>query len=154
MQSCVVCEAELDDFTEGSDCYSYDCSRCGKFSLVGSVNDSMLPNWLKQDQHNASLLSYLLRKMQVANERPALDSKLFAKLTTTGSFPRPAEQARNFLLWLGQNVSSYDAVIEVKAGIQSVIGAQTRDGVYYVASHLIDEGYISGGNRFDIQYYL
>jgi hypothetical protein len=142
MKNCIVCKTELLDFKSFSDTYYYDCPRCGKFSLTGTL-ERMLPSWLEKNKDNASLFSYLLRKMQARNNKLTLDSELFDELIATARLPTPSEQAKNFLRWLGKNVPSYDASMEVEIGLlQSIMGAQVPEGVFYVTSHLDKQGYI------------
>jgi hypothetical protein len=81
--------------------------------------------------------------MQNTQHWPLLGSDLVKALVHEKSLPKPAEQARNLLIWLGNDLPSPETAVEVSLGaLQSIVGAATTRGAMYVLKHLADGGLI------------
>lgn len=90
-----------------------------------------------------AVLSHAVRKMQDSEKWPLLNSRSYAQILEQGGLPKPAEQARNFILWLGNTAESSDATVTVRCEtLQAIIGGLRPESVHYIASHLADEGLI------------
>ena len=58
--------------------------------------------------------------------------------------PKPAVQANNLLLWLGNSLTGSDETIVIPCeSIQAIIGSHRVEGVYYIANHLQNRKLIS-----------
>ncbi len=65
------------------------------------------------DDVKRAILSHNVRKMQADKEWPLLTSHSYKKILEQASLPKPAEQARNLLLWLGGAVDAVDASVRI-----------------------------------------
>jgi len=142
MNECIVCKTIVETTGHGNDRYDYNCVRCGKFSLTGSAQ-AMLPLELGDNEYLRSLLSFLLRQMQDTEHWPTLNNASAKNLLETKSLPKPGEQAKNLLLWLGKNLPSAEEISSLNLGfVQSLIGAAKNKGVHYVLQHLTNKNLI------------
>lgn len=145
MNQCPVCSSALRDqgARPSQDARDYDCPRCGKYSVTGTVAATLRTN-IAGDSRKVAVLSHAIRRLQRDQVWPMLDSQLVSRILAVGTLPKPAEQANNLLLWLAETLDAAEGVVTVDPNeLLSVIGGQTLDAIYYVASHLQSRGLIS-----------
>lgn len=142
-EKCPVCDLPLEDKGQSGDTYQYRCTRCGTFQLVGTVKAMLASESLNTDDRRRAALSHSIRKMQESNDWPLLNSYSYKQIFQHATLPKPAEQARNLLLWLGQAAEASDSEVTIPCeSLQAVIGGRHPDSVYYVASHLQSQSLI------------
>src|SRR3546814_10889640 len=101
---CPVCKTMLSTSGSGGrsgrDAHYFNCPRCGEFGLTGTAG-SLVPRWLGDDPEKIAVFSYTLRKMQMSSQWPLVDWEVAKQIITTGTLPKPQEQADNLLRWIG-----------------------------------------------------
>jgi hypothetical protein len=154
--SCPVCASALNDFDSGGgrDQYEYDCPTCGKFILTGTAR-AMVPQAIVDKPDRRPLLSHYLRKMQIAQPRPVIDSNTCKRIFETGSLPTPQEQADNLIRWLGENLHGPGETMELSSQNHGAIaGAKSLNGFLFVVNGLLGAGLLTGspamGGRFSV----
>ncbi len=85
-----------------------DCPRCGGYVVLGTANH-ILPALLSNKSIDRSVLSHLIRKGQRLDEPVAIFESDLQGYRNAPPLPRPAEQAANLILWIGDNQHSEDA---------------------------------------------
>ncbi len=125
---------------------TYDCPRCGEFS-VDFVMHASLKGILDNDTERIALLSHSVRRMKT----PLL-SKDIVETVLKGKLPNPMEQADNFILWLGDNVKGPGECMDIRAQThQSIIGAKSDDGFYFILLYLVSKKLIEGkGGEYSV----
>lgn len=144
-QKCPICDLpSLEQTGSSGDFYQYHCLRCGKFRLSGTACATLSHEFSGADDIKRSVLSHAVRNMQRVGEWPTLDSRSSKKILEQNSLPKPAEQAQNLILWLGQVAEASDSfVVESCEALQAIIGGRDPASVYYVANHLANRNFIS-----------
>jgi hypothetical protein len=153
---CPVCSSDIpkphyyDDKGKGMEHYS--CQRCGDFHIViffGRVISAMLNNdntriaalshWIRT-RHDAIVMT--LPNEQGFTERIILDEDSVHSIIKKPP-PTPAEQADNFVRWIGDKISSGNENIAVnKCSILGIVGSKDESEFYFVTDHLKKEGTI------------
>jgi hypothetical protein len=112
----------------------YDCARCGKFVLYGTVANEFSDSSMTLCRR--AVLSHRLRRMQRPDGTPV---PIFeAELRTFNlddPLPSPAQQADSLILWIGDHQTSQAQVLEIPPGseVSAWIGLP-------ITSHFRDEG--------------
>lgn len=142
-EKCPICGLILEESGSSGDLYQFRCTRCGTFQLVGTAKAMLKNEFSGPDDPRRAVLSHVVRKMQASSEWPLLTSHSYKQILELTSLPKPAEQARNLLLWLGTAAEASDSVVTISCeALQAIVGGRQPDSVYYVASHLQDLGLI------------
>lgn len=148
MAACPVCGySEVKAETRNRDAQFVDCPVCGQFALLGmlvaGVDFSLKPGSLE-----SAVLSHAIRKMQPKHvqsihERPTFVLDEINQIIKDARLPSPAEQADNFVVWLGDNLDGAGANIPVTYDrFKAIVGAKTGEGVAFVVRTLLDKGLI------------
>lgn len=141
---CPICDLVLEDSGSSGDSYHFRCNRCGSFRLVGTAKAMLKNEFTGPDDSRRAILSHVVRKMQASSEWPLLTSYLYKQILELTSLPKPAEQARNLLLWLGNSAEASDSVVTITCeALQAIVGGRQPNSVYYVASHLQNLGLLT-----------
>lgn len=141
---CPICDLPLVENGSSVDAYQYICIRCGAFQLSGTVKATLESKFSGAEDIKRAVLSHAVRKMQRSTEWPMLNSHSCMQILEQSSLPKPTEQAQNLILWLGQTAEASDSVvIENCEALQAIIGGRKPESVYYVASHLANQNFIS-----------
>jgi hypothetical protein len=123
--------------------HQYSCIRCGNFVIPFTAKVT-LGHTLTDDDPKRAILSHAVRMMQREDEWPTLTNDSFRQILKHQSLPKPAEQAENLLLWLGQSAAGSDETVVVSCeSLQAIIGTHRVEGVYYIANHLQNRGLIA-----------
>jgi hypothetical protein len=84
---CIICGTSLKNLSQDSSTSSgdfkesFDCRRCGKFSLSGWVVEAGLPDLkLTKDDVRVAILSHCIRKMQPEKRIPYIDQDRLSRL--------------------------------------------------------------------------
>jgi hypothetical protein len=86
---------------------SFDCPRCGEFTLSGTVT-AILVTELAKGLHRRALMSHKIRRMQRPKQRPFIDSNIMESFWVEDALPSPSRQADDLILWLGDNQIAYE----------------------------------------------
>ncbi|HLB73165.1 MAG TPA: hypothetical protein VJJ98_04025 [Sedimentisphaerales bacterium] len=152
---CPVCNSDVkephgyDD--HGTSMFLFSCIRCGEYS-TNTTFSRLLPEILKKDDRKIAVLSHWIRTKYEAEARTVrphgafkmvlLDNELVENILKQEP-PKPAEQAKKFVRWVGDNIKWGKNYIPVRAGsIEAIIGSINRDEFYFVFGHLKEEGLI------------
>jgi len=146
--ACPVCGcADIKTETKNRDVQLFNCPVCGQFALLGMlVHAVVLP--LKPRSLESAVLSHAIRRMQRKNAQGVPEWPMFAlddvnQIITDARLPSPAEQADNFITWLGDNLDGAGAVVTVTYdNLKAVVGARTGEGVAFIVLTLLDKGLI------------
>lgn len=143
-EKCPICDLPLEDKGSPGDSYQYRCMRCGAFQLSGTLKATLGYEFSSANDIKRAVLSHAVRMMQRGTEWPMLNSHTCKQILKQSSLPKPAEQAQNLILWLGQAAEASDSeVVERCEALQAIIGGRKPESVYYVASHLANRNFIS-----------
>ena len=140
MDVCPVCDSKAKIIEDAySDKLIVNCLRCGQFEIAQTTTFE-LP---KDD--NRYIISYWIRKRQNVDKPVQVDSNLLSKILDDVSLPKPGEQAKLFLLWLGDNIKFPEETIDLDyLKLSSIIGSKNEDGVKYIKNYLIENGFLKG----------
>lgn len=141
---CPVCNLELvNPETSGSNSVQFECPRCGKFSLTGSLI-STLPYTLSSTANADAKISHAIQTMQRDKNGAELNTFTIDEILKR-SLPSPREQVDIFIRWLAENTEGPGKTIEILSHThQSIIGATSEDGFALILSHLLDTGILIG----------
>lgn len=143
MSTCPICTLEGVEECSARDKYQYRCMRCGSFD-VSTTAKGMLSQSIAENDRQRAVLSHAIRKMQRDVDWPLLSSDLLRKILKNNLLPKPAEQADNLLLWLGDAAEASDSFVTIDCEtLQAIIGGLHVESVYYVANHLLNQKLIS-----------
>jgi hypothetical protein len=138
MSECPICNETLNskvEKTEGPTA-SYDCPRCGKFILFGTMVDSIGNTWF--DLYRRSVLSHKLRCRQRVGESPITIVEAELKdWRLDDPLPSPAEQADRLIQWIGEHQGPPGEhiqlpVSEVSAWIGATISKDFNKGLDWI----------------------
>jgi len=130
----------------------YSCPRCGKYDIA-TFFKSELSNVLNKDSKKIATLSHWIRLKHesILKEIPTegshknpikLDQELVESIIKNPR-PNPAEQADNFVRWIGDNIKYGRHYIPVKKySIEAIVGSQNEREFYFVTDHLKKKGII------------
>jgi hypothetical protein len=145
-EPCPICGSPLQSMTVspgGRDVNAYDCRRCGKFMLVGSLLGS-LPHLHATYVDAGPKLSHSLRRAQDAPE-PILLNTYTAEAIVKQSLPRPREQADLLIRWIAGNVPGPGETVWIEFSTHgSIIGAKSVAGFELILDHLFAIGLVTG----------
>jgi hypothetical protein len=92
--------------------FGYDCPRCGKFELTGSLV-SVLQSKLDGGVYRRALMSHNIRRTGHANAKPPLINTYNVESFWLGErLPTPQRQADDLILWVGDNQPAPDEFIQ------------------------------------------
>lgn len=143
--NCPVCSAELaqPSSNAGGDATSYDCPRCGRFILSGTLLGT-LPHLLSDDATASAKLSHVIRRSSDSGSPAKLTTDL-AEAIVKQTLPRPREQADLLLRWVAEHVPSLGETVWVDSRTQgAVIGSASWKGFRLVLDHLFATGLFEG----------
>lgn len=148
---CPVCDSDIPkpERYRYKDHYNirYLCARCGEFDVLG-VYDSHLQPTLGNDKEKIATLSHWIRsknenrtpKKLGRSEMILLDKRVVENILEQRR-TTSAEQADNFVRWLGDNIKSGGQYIEVKKScILAIIGAINEAEFYFIFDYLKKKG--------------
>ena len=108
---CPVCKSNAPSYSTGGN-FGYDCPRCGKFELTGSLV-SVLQSKLDGGVYRRALMSHNIRRTGHANARPPLINTYNVESFWLGErLPTPERQADDLILWVGDNQPAPDEFIQ------------------------------------------
>lgn len=149
---CPVCNTDIQKIQRVSGSLERcSCQRCGDFEITVRLKMN-LSSMLSGDNQKIAVLSDWIRSKHEARiidtsgqyEIPRLDEKLVETILKQKP-PNPAEQADNFVLWLGNSKHPLGELVWVQPCThQSIMGAITPEGFELVLYHLMDEGILQG----------
>lgn len=150
---CPVCNTDIPEIQRVSGSFEWcSCQRCGDFQIKVPLS-ILLPSILENDNKKIAVLSHWIRKSYESIVKEPPDEQYFRKVVTLDKElvdniiknppPNPAEQADNFVRWLGDNIEYADHYIEVnKFSIQAIIGSINEAEFIFIFSHLKNKGII------------
>jgi nucleoside 2-deoxyribosyltransferase len=142
---CPLCDsANVTWFPPTPDHNKWECPNCGRVLFA-----RMALRMFKMDQgshpHLAAILSHAAWRRQRSDEWPAMfRPEDVERLAREGTLLNPAEQAENFLLWLGHSTTPGFA-IEINYGHASArIGALSKAGCEFILRSLEEQKLVQG----------
>jgi hypothetical protein len=111
----------------------YDCARCGKFVLCGTVANGFSDSFMTLRRR--TVLSHRLRRMQRPDGTPVpIYEGELGTFNLDDPLPSPKQQANNLIRWIGNNQSSPATALEIlEQEVSAWIGAP-------ITSNFRDEG--------------
>ena len=143
--TCPICLTKMQQPAQqtSGDSKRIDCPRCGEYRIAGTAKVS-IPQQLKSDPKARAVLSHAIHAMQKGSLSPPLiTNELANQLLESSSFPSPAQQAENLILWLGDNLLAPGERVELDIRqLIAVIGAIDRSGVDFIQKELGAQGLV------------
>jgi len=103
---------------------------------------------LKENLHEAALLSHAIRKRHKKGEWAFLFMEAIGQILKNTQLPTPAEQADNLILWLGDNSRDPGRPQTILPEThQAIIGAISHKNIYYITGSLIEQKLVEGEHR-------
>ena len=121
-----------------------DCSVSGAFEITNTMLASL--GVANKPPKNVALLNYIIRRAHSRNETLLIDTATYKRIHEAQSLPAPGEQAANFIRALGDTLAHDDPARQFAPDLGQVaaeIGASSLNGVRWVVSELVKEGYVS-----------
>jgi len=146
---CPICGRSLREKptrdTSRFDVAYYVCTHCGQFGMTRQAV-YVLRARLDVSQPRADAaeaFAYTVRRMQMAQEWPLVDSDIAERIINTAKLPTVQEQADNLIRWLGETYPHSGEQAEVSFESEGpVMGVNSADGFHFVLAGLIDAGLI------------
>src|SRR3546814_13469211 len=83
--------------------------------------------------------------MQMSSQWPLVDWEVAKQIITTGTLPKPQEQADNLLRWIGDNVPGTGESTSINPDKTSAIsGAKSSDGLVFIIQSLQGDDLVTG----------
>lgn len=127
---------------------SYSCSNCGNYSIDNKNKDLLVVHNILGDSIKTAIISFSIRRMQKdLNDYPLVDFEMIQQILKNNDLPGTAEQANNFILWLGGSLKGPGKTFSIGKSIgnfTAYIGAMDRDNIDFIYRYLIDEAMIEG----------
>jgi len=142
--NCPVCGSILVDSRHSGDQHRFDCPNCGQYILTGTGKVEAEAR-VEKSRMFAAILSHTIRRMQRNNSWPMLSSYDVERIQQDGRFPDPAEQAENFLVWLGNEQEHPGSSISYDDwNVRAIVGAVDEHGVAFIVQALLNSGLLEG----------
>jgi len=131
----------------------YSCATCGEFTITHTALQELgTKHYIDANQKKQAVLSHATFRISRRGEPAFLDSVLVDRILER-SLPSPAEQANNFILWLGDELETpgNEQAIEAHKH-KAVTGSLNSEGFSFVVNHLMKEGFVdakAGGELRD-----
>jgi hypothetical protein len=131
---------------------NYSCDRCGNYDIERAI-EWQLSDMLRKDNKKMAALSHWIRTKHesIVKEPPndrgngksiTLDQELVDGIVRIAP-PNPAEQADNFVRWIGDNIEYGRHYVPAKKHfIEAIIGSVNEQEFNFVSDHLKKEGII------------
>jgi hypothetical protein len=144
-EKCPVCSTNLNSFDNepmGVDAKKFDCPRCGKYKLAGSLI-STLPDTLSKDNDASAKISHVLRISYERKDILSLDDYNVKSLLKQ-PLPRLSQQADMLIRWLAEKIPAPgELVLLYFWNDGSIIGSKTKKGLQMVVDHISNLGFIT-----------
>lgn len=141
--NCLFCLNKIErghQSKEGLIRYYYTCPNCGKYQTTDF--SEMFLNELTRDNKNKAILSHAVYKMQKPNTYPLIDQKKAEQILENNTILTPAEQAENFILWLGDETKNECGELHQSAFPFAAIGTPSSEAFVFIVDHLEAQGLI------------
>ncbi len=135
---CPVCRSARSTLDAVGDIHSVVCPHCGAFSISGSAL-AVVPTLIGADKRRATLVGYVLRRMQRTNRRPRLTSDSLKRTMEKEKLPTPDVQADNLIRWLGDNTEPGRGVTISPRTHGAIVGFTNTEGVHLILRGLQEE---------------
>lgn len=149
LDNCPICNNKLENesFEYDPDRHCCWCYVCGNFSIARTAL-LYLEKPIHADPKISAILSHAIRKMQKQSERPFLSYELIENIITNNQLPSSAQQAENFILWLGNTLESPGDTVNViePNHFRAYMGALSASNFDFILEHLIEEGTVLDPN--------
>lgn len=144
---CPICERSCELLGRSLDTACYQCLRCGRFCLTGTVL-AIIPNALGLDGNKRALVSHAIQRMQTKNSRPpVLNSETIKRIVEHEQLPTPFEQGNNLIVWLGDHsleLSSPGKLLTLDSSTKlSVTGSRNVEEFDFIVTSLAQRGLLT-----------
>jgi hypothetical protein len=144
---CPICQtATCQKFGVPADAEGYDCPRCGRFVLSGTLN-AVIESELNNRPQRRAILSHTIRRMQRRGVAPPfIDTSNAESYWLADRLPTPQRQADALVLLVGERQPSPDQRLELSAHelgawVGTAISPQQDEaGIFWVLNYLAEEG--------------
>jgi hypothetical protein len=150
--NCIVCDNPVRDKPlwlpdPAQKIASYPCPQCGDFRLRW-IDQSYMPAELENDPEKRLIASHHIRKItRTPGEPPPLITVEIVRRMLEQGLPKPAEQAANVILWIGDSTRNGQSMDVMPEADLAVVGSHDGEAFRWVLNHLKDEGFISFGGK-------
>lgn len=144
---CPICERSCELLARSIDATCYECVRCGKFCLSGTVL-AVVPNAFELDEKKRALISHAIQRMQTKNGRlPVLDFDTIKRILEHEQLPTPFEQGNNLIVWLGDHsleLGGTGKLLALDSATRlSVTGSRTVEEFEFIVASLAHKGLLT-----------
>ena len=145
MKDCPICKLPLLSAVNAGDATLIKCKRCGEFVLSRSAIDD-LPATLTMRKDAIALLSHFVRRLQLSQARPKIDTYWIDRVLKEQSLPAPDEQVGYLILALGSTkkigVGEHQSIRSDE--FMGLVGSMSIEGFDFLVKHLEKEGLVEG----------
>lgn len=137
---------------KGKEMHRYSCGRCGDYNIETDFEELELTHILNNNNKKVAALSHWIRIQHESIVKEASYDQFYRKTITLDQElveniiknppPSLAEQANNFVLWLGDKTAPSEEILVDGNEHQAIIGSKTPEEFRFVLSHLSDDGLI------------
>lgn len=147
---CLICNEEGINTTgvPHDDSTVYDCPICGRYAFTIEAHQMLIPQ-VEDNAYKRAVLSHYVWRSQSSGQVVKIYSDVLERVISN-KLPNAAEQANNFILWLGNNSDAPGSIVERSIrSLEPIIGALGKDGVTFVLISLENKGLIGTASSFD-----
>lgn len=154
---CRICSLDSAFVEQQPDRVKIQCRNCGQFILTGTA-ESTVQSAIAETPRLAAVIAHAMQRMQRSTKWPVVGSGTIERLKKEGTLPAPAEQAENFILWLGEAQDHPGIPLEIEFALAPArIGAVDADGVRFILDAMEADGLVhartdSGGASISLSF--
>ena len=149
-EKCPICGLGARKFPDISrDILKYHCVNCGLYRVNGFLVDTIL-NANPLDSLDSAKLSYAIRRIQTSLEEygtdealPYLDENIIEDLIKSTELPKPPEQMKMMVRWIGDNQPSPGFMVVLHhINDRAQFGAIDKETVRFILTSLSEQGLV------------
>ena len=148
VQNCPVCKSDNAQITQLgalNDAVSVNCGTCGRYR-VSFMTQLRISEDVRERSTESSVLSYYIRRMQTDESTEPVLTDAMVEEFLKRQLPSAAEQADNFVLWVGDRTPpGQTQSIQLKQDYP-LIGAHLDSGLWFIISGLMKAGLIDSNS--------
>jgi hypothetical protein len=140
MENCPICGSQLTEAPVSNskgDRHDYNCPVCGLYEISGSAQ-SIAQFRIQKDPELASMISQAIQDRHEKESKPFVIANWIKSINSTEAILTPYEQARNLILWIGENYTSkpHEWISPSIVRMRDLIGTVQNDALNYVLGNL------------------
>jgi phenylpropionate dioxygenase-like ring-hydroxylating dioxygenase large terminal subunit len=145
---CPICKTPLSEASAMSrgGLSSINCPNCGTYTLADAYHKDYIARQ-RLDASQLATLSYAIRRMQFAADKPFIVETEAENILRTTSLPNANEQVNNLILFMGQELAEPGAQIDLSANdMRAQLGCITPGASAWVISQTENGKLIQGAS--------